>query len=154
MSFDVVRRDAVIIAGAVLRSPALALEGGSRSKVRSAWDRNLARTLPGTPATAYVDYSPDLNSYHTHIIGYRCRELSQVEFGDIAARVPGGVFARFERSDDDMAVAIEAVWRAVWDAEAEGAISRAYTGDFERYPDTRTVAAFVALTEHPGDRPS
>jgi len=151
MDFDVVRRDEVIIAGVVLRSPALALEEGNRAKVRSAWEHNLARALPGTPATAYVDYSPDLNSYHTHIVGYRCRDLSQVGFGDVAARVPGGRFARFESSDDDIAAAIENVWRMVWDAEAEGAIVRSYTGDIERYPDTRTVAAYVALIDEPGD---
>lgn len=148
------RRDEAIIAGVVLRSPALALEEGNRGKLLSAWEHNLARTLPGTPATAYVDYAPDLNSYHTHIVGYRCRDLSQVEFGDVAARVPGGRFARFECSDDDIAVAIETVWRAVWDAEAEGAIVRSYTGDFERYPDTRTVAAYIALTDDAGDEAS
>jgi hypothetical protein len=89
VDFDVVRRGEVIIAGVVLRSPALALEEGNRAKVLSAWENNLARTLPGTPATAYIDYSPDLNSYHTHIVGYRCCNLSQVEFGDVAARLPG-----------------------------------------------------------------
>lgn len=151
MNFDVVRRDEVIIAGVVLRSPALALEEGNRAKVLSAWEHNLARALPGTPATAYVDYSPDLNSYHTHIVGYRCRDLSQVAFGDVAALVPGGWFARFECSDDDIAVAIETAWRTVWDAEAEGAIARSYAGDFERYPDTRTVAVYIALTDEPGD---
>ncbi|HEY5852805.1 MAG TPA: effector binding domain-containing protein [Aldersonia sp.] len=151
MDFDVVRRDEVIIAGAVLRSPALLLEEGNRAKVLSAWEHNLSRVLPGTPATAYVDYEPDLNSYHTHIVGYRCRDLSQVEFGDVAALVPGGRFARFECSDDNIAVAIETVWRMAWDAEAEGAIVRSYSGDFERYPDTRTVAVYVALRDESGD---
>ncbi|WP_280264337.1 GyrI-like domain-containing protein [Nocardia wallacei] len=147
MDFNVVDRHETLVAGTVLRSPALAVEGPRRLKVEEAWKRNLARKLPGPPATAYVDHAPEIGSYLTHIVGYRCASLDDLEPGDVLARVPGGRFARFIRSGDNLGDTIVSVWRAVWDLEAAGALVRAYTGDFEHYPDSKTVEVFVALTD-------
>lgn len=145
MDFNVVERHETLVAGTVLRSPALAVEGPRRAKVEEAWKRNLTRSLPGPPATAYVDHAPEIGSYLTHIVGYRCDSLDELLPGDVLARVPAGRYARFTRSGDDLGDTIVSIWRAVWDLEATGAIVRAYTGDFEHYPDSRTVEVFVAL---------
>ena len=67
--------------------------------------------------------------------------------GDVLARIPAGNFARFVRNGDNLGDTIAALWRSVWDAEAEGELVRAYTGDFERYPDANTVEVFVALAD-------
>ncbi|MFF0489008.1 GyrI-like domain-containing protein [Nocardia sp. NPDC003482] len=153
MDFNVVERHETLVAGTVLRSPALAVEGPRRLKVEEAWKHNLARTLPGPPATAYVDHAPEIGSYLTHIVGYRLDSPDDLPPGDVLARVPAGRFARFIRSGDNLGDTIVAVWRAVWDLEAAGAIVRAYTGDFEHYPDAHTVEVFVAVTEpSEGDR--
>ncbi|NKY85777.1 GyrI-like domain-containing protein [Nocardia veterana] len=145
MDFNVVERHETLVAGTVLRSPALAVEGPRRQKVEEAWKRTLARRLPGPPATAYVDHAPEIGSYLTHIVGYRCESLDDLQPGDVLARVPAGKFARFLRTGDNLGDTIVSIWRAVWDLEAAGALVRAYTGDFEHYPDARTVEVFVAL---------
>lgn len=151
MDFNVVERHETLVAGTVLRSPALAVEGPRRAKVEEAWKRNLTRSLPGPPATAYVDHAPEIGSYLTHIVGYRCDSLDDLLPGDVLARVPAGRYARFTRSGDDLGDTIVSIWRAVWDLEATGAIVRAYTGDFEHYPDSRTVEVFVALDPSSAD---
>lgn len=149
MDFNVVERPETLVAGMVLRSPALAVEGPRRAKVEQAWKRNLARPLPGPPASAFVDHAPEINSYLTHIVGYRCRSIDDLLPGDVLARISGGRFARFTLSGDNLGDVIVTVWRAIWDAEAAGTLTRAYTGDYERYPDARTVEVFVALADEP-----
>ncbi|ONM46627.1 GyrI-like domain-containing protein [Nocardia donostiensis] len=151
MDFNVVDRQETLVAGTVLRSPALAVEGPRRTKVEEAWKRNLARSLPGPPASAYVDHAPEINSYLTHIVGYRCGDLGDLQPGDVLARIPAGRFARFTLSGDDLGDTIVAVWRSIWDAEAAGRLVRSYTGDYERYPDERTVEVYVALADEPAD---
>ncbi len=140
-------RQETLVAGTVLRSPALAVEGTRRARVAEVWQRTLTRTLPGSPATAYVDHAVELNSYLTHIIGYRCRTIADLAAGDVLARIPAGPFARFVLSGDDIGNTIATLWQSVWDAEAEGRIDRAYTGDFERYPDANTAEVFVAIVD-------
>ncbi|RMI34007.1 GyrI-like domain-containing protein [Nocardia stercoris] len=153
MDFEIVERPETLVAGTVLRSPALAVEGPRRQRVEDAWKAQLTRTMPGPPATAYVDHAPEIGSYLTHIIGYRCESLDDLEPGDVLARVPGGTFAKFVTGGDNLGDAIVSVWRSVWDLEAAGTITRAYTGDFERYPDARTVEIYVAVeTGDEGDR--
>ena len=145
MSFSVVERKETLVAGTVLRSPALAVEGARRQRVADVWKRTLQRDLPGPPATAYVDHVVELNSYLTHIIGYRCFSAADLAPGDVLARVPAGKFAHFQATGDDIGDTIAGLWRSVWDAEANGEIVRSYTGDFERYPSAESVEVFVAL---------
>ena len=147
MDFNVVDRHETLVAGTVLRSPALAVEGPRRAKVEETWKRTLERELPGPPATAYVDHAPEIGSYLTHIAGYRCDSLADLQPGDVLTRIPSGRFARFIRSGDNLGDTIVSVCRGVWDLEAAGALVRAYTGDYERYPDAHTVEVFVALSD-------
>ncbi|WP_194816491.1 effector binding domain-containing protein [Nocardia sp. XZ_19_385] len=151
MDFNVVDRPETLVAGTVLRSPALAVEGPRRVKVEEAWKRTMARTLPGPPTTAYVDHAPEINSYLTHIVGYRCKNLDDLQAGDVLARVPAGRFARFTASGDNLGDTVVSIWRAVWDAEAAGKFVRSYTGDLEHYPDSRTAEVFVALADDQGE---
>ncbi|WP_028475832.1 GyrI-like domain-containing protein [Nocardia sp. CNY236] len=147
MDFNVVDQPETLVAGTVLRSPALAVEGPRRAKVEQAWRRNRARTLPGPPTTAYVDHAVEINSYLTHITGYLCHSVADLLPGDVLARVPGGRFARFIANGDNLGDTVVRIWRAVWDAEASGRLVRAYTGDWERYPETNTVEVFVSLAD-------
>ena len=150
VSFGVVDRAETWVAGAVLRSPALAVEGSRRRRVEEVWQQMLATRMPGKPGTAYLDHAPELNSYLTHIVGYQCTDLAQLRPGDVLARIPAGQFARFVRSGDHLPDTITDLWRSVWDAEAQGELVRAYTGDFEHYLDAQTVEVFVAITEAKG----
>ncbi|MBC7300652.1 MAG: AraC family transcriptional regulator [Nocardia sp.] len=147
MDFNVVDRPETLIAGTVLRSPALAVEGPRRAKVVEAWAHLRARTLPGPFATGYVDFAPEINSYLTHIVGYECKTLADLQVGDVLGRIRAGRYARFVASGDNRGDTIVGLWRQIWDAEAAGEFIRAYTGDCEQYPDERTVEIFVALTD-------
>lgn len=151
MDFNVVDQPETLVAGVVLRNPALAVEGPRRAKVEEAWKRVLAGRLPGPPTSAYVDHAPEINSYLTHIVGYRCHSVADLLPGDVLARVPAGRFARFVASGDNLGDTIVSIWRAVWDAEAAGRIVRTYTGDWEHYPDARTAEVFVAVAVEPSD---
>ncbi len=146
MDFNIVTRPETLVAGKVLRSPALAIEGPRLVKVIETWNHMLARDLPGPPMAAYVDYALELDAYLTHIIGYHCRTLDDLQSGDVLVRIPAGRYARFVLSGDDLSDVGPRLWRSVWDAEAEGRIQRVYTGDVERYPDTHTIEAFVAVS--------
>lgn len=150
MEFDVVDRPETLIAGTVLRSPALAVEGPRRAKVVEAWEHMRARSLPGRAATGYVDFAPEINSYLTHIVGYECKTLADLQVGDVLARIPAGRYAKFTASGDDLGDTIVGLWRQIWDAEAAGEFVRAYTGDCEEYPDARTVDIFVSVTDEKG----
>lgn len=150
MEFDVVDRPETLIAGTVLRSPALAVEGPRRAKVVDAWRQLRTRTLPGPPATGYVDFAPEINSYLTHIAGYECKTVADLQVGDVLARIPAGRYAKFVASGEDLGDTIVALWRQVWDAEAAGEFVRAYTGDCEEYPDGHTVTIYVAVTDEKG----
>ncbi|WP_068278858.1 GyrI-like domain-containing protein [Aldersonia kunmingensis] len=154
MEFAIVERPEILIAGTVLRAPALlATDTSRRDRLQSMWERTLGSDdLPGPPGAAYVDYDSDLDSYVTHVAGYRCRDLTDLRAGDVLARVPGGLFACFTAHHSDIAVAVGMVWQAVWDAEASGVITRSYTGDFERYPDATTAVGFTAIVDD-GRRP-
>ncbi|WP_280343471.1 GyrI-like domain-containing protein [Nocardia neocaledoniensis] len=151
MDFNVVDRPETLIAGTVLRSPALAVEGPRRAKVVEAWQHLLARpSLPGPIATGYVDFATEINSYLTHIVGYECNTLADLLGGDVPARTPAGRYARFVATGDNRGDTIVGLWRQIWDAEAAGEFERAYAGDYEQYPDDRTVEIFVSLIDEKG----
>ncbi|WP_278261038.1 effector binding domain-containing protein [Nocardia sp. AG03] len=151
MDFNVVDRPETLIAGTVLRSPALAVEGPRRAKVVEAWRHLLARPqLPGPVATGYVDFAAEINSYLTHIVGYECKTLADLQVGDVLARIPAGRYARFAASGENRGDVIVALWRQIWDAEAAGEFDRAYAGDYELYPDDHSVEIFVSLNGEKG----
>jgi predicted transcriptional regulator YdeE len=151
VDFNVVDRPETLIAGTVLRSPALAVEGPRRAKVVEAWQHLLARpSLPGPIATGYVDFATEINSYLTHIVGYECKTLADLAVGDVLARIPAGRYARFSATGENRGDTIVGLWRQIWDAEAAGEFERAYAGDYEQYPDDRTVEIFVSLIDEKG----
>lgn len=147
VDFDIVERRQTLVAGTVLRSPSLAIEGPRRARLEAVWHRTLQRRLPGSPATAYVDHAAELNTYLTQIAGYRCATVDDLEPGDVLAKIPAGTFARFRSSGDDLPDTVAELWRSIWDAESDGELVRSYTGDFERYPDANTVEVFVAVVK-------
>lgn len=154
MEFAIVEHPEILIAGTVLRAPSLtATDSARQTRLQSVWVRTLESNLPGPPGAAYVDYDADLESYVTHVAGYRCRDLTDLRTGDVLARVPGGLFACFTARHSDIATAIQMVWQAVWDTEASGVITRSHTGDFERYPDGTTAVAYTAIVDD-GRRPA
>lgn len=148
MTFSVVERPETLVAGTVLRSPAMAIEGVRRTRVEQAWREMLQRSLPGPTGTAYIDYLPEMDSYQTHVLGYQCASIDDLQPGDVLARVPAGRFAVFTGTGDNLGDVVTSLWQAIWTAEERERIDRAYTGDFEHYPSRNTVEVFVAIKEN------
>ena len=145
MTFSVVERPETLVAGTVLRSPAMAIEGVRRLKVEQAWREMLKRELPGPTGTAYVDFLPEMESYQTHILGYQCQTIDDLRPGDILARIPAGRFALFTAAGANLGDVIAGLWTRIWEAEERERITRAYTGDFECYPSRDSVEVYVAI---------
>ena len=147
VTFSVVERPETLVAGTVLRSPAMAIEGVRRIRVQQAWHEMLKRKLPGRTGTAYIDYLPEMDSYQTHVLGYQCSSIDDLEPGDVLARVPAGQFAVFTASGENLGDVVAGLWQSIWEAEERGKITRAYSGDFEHYPTRNTAEVFVAITQ-------
>lgn len=147
MTFSVVERPETLVAGTVLRSPAMAIEGVRRVRVEQAWREMLTRQLPGPTGTAYIDFLPEMESYQTHILGYQCKTIDDLQPGDILARVPAGKYAVFTASGANLGDVIAGLWTRIWEAEERERIKRAYTGDFEQYPSRDSVEVYVAIAE-------
>ena len=139
----------MLVAGTILRSPAMAVDGERRQRVVHAWQEMRTRKLPGPTGTAYIDYLPEMASYQTHVLGYQCPSFAALQPGDVLARVPGGKFAVFSASGDNLGDVIADLWQHIWDMEDREKIVRAYTGDFECYPTRDTVEVYVALKTAP-----
>jgi predicted transcriptional regulator YdeE len=147
VTFSVVERQETLVAGTVLRSPAMAIEGVRRQRVQQAWHEMLKRELPGPTGTAYIDYLPEMDSYQTHVLGYQCKTIDDLQPGDVLARVPGGTFALFTATGGNLGDVVAGLWQSIWEAEERGKITRTYTGDFEHYPKRDTVEVFVAISQ-------
>ena len=125
----------------------MAIEGVRRVRVEHAWREMLTRKLPGPTGTAYVDFLPEMEAYQTHILGYQCKTIDDLQSGDILARVPAGKFAVFSASGANLGDVIAGLWTRIWETEERERIKRAYTGDFERYPTRDSVEVYVAIAE-------
>lgn len=145
MDFTVVDRPEVLVAGAVLRSPSLSIEGPRRVKAEQVYQRFADRVEPGRHASAFVDYAGDINAYLTHVIGYQCNDLDEVLPGDIVSRIPAGRYALFRDSGDNLGDVLVGIWRAIWETDAAGRLPRAYTGDYALFPGGKVVEVFVGL---------
>jgi len=93
------------------------------------------------------------HGYFTEVVGFRRNSANEFGPGEVLAKVPAGRYAKFVNSGKLPEVVI-AAWQAVWQAEKEGSLKRAYTTDLEIYPgmdksgsnlDKITVELYIAI---------
>ena len=108
---------------------------------------------PNPPAAVSTDYESDKDGYFTEVVGFKRHSASDFDPGEVLAKVPAGQYAKFVNTGKLPEVVIEA-WMAVWQAEKDGSLKRAYTTDLEIYPNMReaernpdkvTVELYIAI---------
>lgn len=144
MQFEIVERDETWVAGLPVRSPRRALGQLQDTSLEAAWSGVLQQELGGPLASAYTDYSPDLNTYNTQIVGYECSDLDKVTRGHIVARLPKGTYAKFSSLGQFPAV-MKDLWTQIDYAEEHRQIIRTHTGDFEFYPHAYKIDLYLSV---------
>jgi hypothetical protein len=76
MQFEIVERDETWVAGLPVRSPKRALGELRDRDLEAAWAAVLHQELGGPLASAYTDYTGELGTYNTQIVGYQCSSFA------------------------------------------------------------------------------
>ncbi len=151
MQFQIVEREETWVAGLPVRSPKRALGQLRDSALESAWNAVLHHDLGGELASAYTDYSCDIDSYNTQIVGYACRSLDDVTRGHLVAKIPRGTYARFSAIGEFPQIMID-LWTQIDYALDHKQIRRLYTGDFECYPNAYKIDLYLSVEPQPERR--
>ncbi|MFD4183798.1 GyrI-like domain-containing protein [Rhodococcus sp. NPDC058514] len=141
------------VAGLPVRSPKRPLGALRDHNVEQAWASVLQEDMPGQLASIYTDHAPENDSYYTQVVGYQCSDFNQVLRGHVLARVPAGRYARFV-SLGEFPDVVATLWEQIRDAEESGRINRAFTGDFELYPNAFRIDLYVAVGPANGKAPA
>jgi predicted transcriptional regulator YdeE len=144
MQFEIVERDETWVAGLPVRSPKRALGELRDRELEAAWGAVLHQELGGPLACAYTDYSADLGTFNTQIVGYECSSFDQVTRGHIVARLPRGTYARFSSVGNFPQIMTD-LWTQIAYAEEHKQIKRTNTGDFECYPHAYKIDVYLAV---------
>lgn len=143
MQAELVELDEILVAGLAVRSPKRALGEPYDSGLEKAWSAVLKQPISGPLASTYTDHAPEINSYYTQIVGYRCSSLDEVARGHIVSRIPPGTYAKFSAIGRFPAV-FESVQEQLREAVASG-LRRAFTGDYEFYPHAFGIDLYVPV---------
>ncbi|NUS43849.1 MAG: effector binding domain-containing protein [Mycobacteriaceae bacterium] len=144
MQFQIVEREETWVAGLPVRSPRRALGQLRDQALEAAWNAVLNQDLNGPLASAYTDYSADLNTYNTQIVGYQCGSFDEVTRGHIVARLPAGTYAKFSSMGEFPAV-MKDLWTQIDYAEEHKKIVRTFRGDFECYPHAYKIDLYLSV---------
>lgn len=144
MQFQIVERDETWVAGLPVRSPKRALGKLRDLALEEAWSAVLKQELGGPLASIYTDFSEELDTYLTQIVGYRCSSLDEVTRGHIVARVPKGRYAKFSALGYFPDV-MQDLWSQIAYAEDHGQIKRTFAGDFECYPHAYKIDLYLSV---------
>lgn len=145
MSFRIVERRETLVAGVPVRSPRRALGKLRDPHLEIAWSAVLNGDASGPFAATYTDHAEDIGSYYTQTVGFCCESIEDVPPGYVISRVPAGTYAKFSVVGSRFTDVFDDLWRQIWEAEAEGSIVRAFTGDFESYPHAFGIELYVAI---------
>ncbi|MBJ8344077.1 GyrI-like domain-containing protein [Antrihabitans sp. YC2-6] len=150
MQFQIVERGETWVAGLPVRSPKRALGKLRDQALEEAWSAVLKQDFAGPLASIYTDFSPDLETYNTQIVGYECSSLDAVTRGHLVARVPRGHYARFSAIGQFPKVMAD-LWTQINYAEEHNEIKRTFAGDFECYPHAYKIDLYLSI-ERPGEK--
>ena len=108
-------------------------ELGPNGWIAATWEEVKQMTDPNPPAGIYTGYAGDKDGNYTVVIGFRRPSADDLKPGEVISKIAAGRYAKFSRKGPMPNVVIDA-WQAVWQAESDGKLSRAYTADLESYP--------------------
>jgi predicted transcriptional regulator YdeE len=150
--FEIVSLPETYVAGLAFRTKNELEQNPATAWIAKTWARLRTMKKPNPPAAVYTDYESDYNGYFTGVVGFTQNSANEFAPGEVLAKAPAGRYAKFVNAGKLPEVVIQA-WQAVWQAEKEGSLKRAYTTDLETYPgmgnagsnlDKVTVELYIA----------
>jgi len=150
---EIVSLPETYVAGLAFRTKNELEQNPATGWIAKTWGRVGAMKNPNPPAAVLTDYESDKDGYFTEVVGFRRNSANDFGPGEVLTKIPAGRYAKFSNSGKLPEVVIEA-WKAVWQAEKDGSLKRAYTTDLETYPgmgknglnpDTVTVELYIAI---------
>ncbi|MQY29838.1 effector binding domain-containing protein [Nocardia aurantia] len=152
MTYSIVVRSEAVFGGLVVPRvrPSFKVSNGElieflRDRLRDRGDTELGDqgdTAAGRPL--FTVYVPDPAGNYNVLIGYDYASSDTVPIGDVLARVPKGVYARFE-PNGDYHDPVEDVWAQVDDATASAEITRAYREEIEIWRGVSEVELLISI---------
>ena len=118
--------------------------------IAKTWEEVRQMEGPNLPAAIYTGYAGDKDDNFTLVIGFQRESADDFKIGEVISKVPAGKYARFSHKGSLPNAAIEA-WQAVWQAEEEGTLDRAYSADLEMHEGSNenindlTVELYIAI---------
>ncbi|WP_409346362.1 GyrI-like domain-containing protein [Paenibacillus sp. MBLB4367] len=141
MESGIIRKPAFKLIGVSARTTNAA-EAGPNGRLPALWDAFLASRISERPEVAnphfiyglYTDYESDVNGAYTALLGMEAADDASPELPDLqGAVVPESKYMVFQSAKGPLHEVVPQAWRYIWDYFQNGAVKRAYTGDFELY---------------------
>ena len=151
--FEIVSLPETYVAGLAFRTKNVLEQNPATGWIAKTWARVRTMKSPNPPAAVSTDYESDYHGYFTEVVGFTRNSANEFASGEVLAKVPAGQYAKFVNSGKLPEVVIEA-WQAVWQAEKDDSLKRAYTTDLETYPgmgkaglnpDKFTVELYISI---------
>jgi predicted transcriptional regulator YdeE len=141
------------VAGLALRTDN-ATESGGDGKIPGLWERYRSEDwfaqldefgAFGPPIGVYSAYESDVNGSFQLLAGREVKPSAKVPAPLHVVSIPAGQYQVFE-STGPLPGSVVKGWQEVWAYfERPGSPARAYTSDFEIYPNDHTVEIWVAV---------
>jgi predicted transcriptional regulator YdeE len=132
-NYEMVSLPETYVAGLTFRTKNTLEENPTTGWIAKTWARLREMKNPNPPAAVYTDYEGDWQGFFTAVAGFTRNSANDFNAGEVLTKVPAGRYAKFTNTGKLPDCVIDA-WKAVWQAEKEGSLKRAYTTDFETYP--------------------
>jgi predicted transcriptional regulator YdeE len=151
--YEIVSLPETYVAGLAFRTKNDLEQNPAAGWIAKTWGRLRTMKNPNPPAAVYTDYESDYHGHFTGVVGFTRNSANDFSAGEVLAKVPAVRYAKFANTGKLPEVVI-AAWQAVWQAEQEGLLKRAYTTDLEIYPymreamnnpDKVTVELYIAI---------
>ncbi len=151
--YEIVSLPETYVAGLAFRTKNELEQNPATGWIAKTWARLRTMKNPNPPAAVYTDYESDHHGHFTGVAGFTRNSANEFSPGEVLAKVPAGRYAKFVNMGKLPEVVI-AAWQAVWQAEKDGSLKRAYTTDLEAYPgmgkaefnpDKITVELYIAI---------
>lgn len=141
MSFEIVTRDELWVAGVATRTRNADEATPERARLPGLWQR---AAPDGAMVAVLTDYESDRDGEYTQVVGRVLADPSQLADTLVAVRIPAGRYARLV-TEGALPHSIVAGWREIWSAEERGDLQRAYGTDFELWPAGEAPEIYVSI---------
>lgn len=149
MNYELTHLPQTLVGGLAVRTSNSLEQDPHTAQLPATWQRAASRHYQGgTTAAIYTDYQSNKDGLYTEVIGRTVASVEDLQTGDVLASLPAATYAKF-RVEGQLPQSVMAAWSAIWQAEAQGTLHRAYTTDLELYPEAGVVEVYVVVQTDP-----